>query len=140
MIFFMISLSIWLLPFTNGMPQGLSEISAEKLSPNCTVIEERDKVAMPCIFPFKFRGKVFFDCTNETDPDGKSWCSTKLDDSGTHVGKGGYWGYCGDRCNVEITTAKTLVDISPSPEAADTSNEAFKAALADIAEGNKTIL
>ena len=28
------------------------------------------------------------------DDDGKFWCSTKVDDSGVHIGKKGYWGYC----------------------------------------------
>ena len=28
------------------------------------------------------------------DPDGRLWCSTKVDKSGIHVGKKGYWGYC----------------------------------------------
>jgi len=33
----------------------------------------------PCIFPFKYKKVVHYDCTNVADPDGKFWCSTKVD-------------------------------------------------------------
>ena len=28
------------------------------------------------------------------DDNGQFWCSTKVDDSGVHIGGKGYWGYC----------------------------------------------
>ena len=34
-----------------------------------------------------------------TDP--KPWCSTKVDDNGTHIGGQGKWGYCDSKCPTE---------------------------------------
>ena len=47
-----------------------------------------------CQFPFKLSGQTFFNCTDHQDPDGRLWCSTKVDSNGKHVGGEGNWGYC----------------------------------------------
>ena len=52
----------------------------------------------PCAFPFKFKGQQYRTCTDYSDPDGKFWCSTKVDRNGKHVGKAGEWGYCAEGC------------------------------------------
>ena len=33
-----------------------------------------------------------------TKPDGKAWCSTKVDGEGQHVAAGGFWGHCSQDC------------------------------------------
>ncbi len=55
----------------------------------------------PCIFPFKFNGETYNKCTDVNDPDDRLWCSTKIDDSGNHVQSGGFWGHCGQDCNID---------------------------------------
>ena len=55
------------------------------------------KLDTPCVFPFKFRGKVYNACTfdhTSQDNDIKPWCSTKTDSDGNHVQ--GNWGVCDD--------------------------------------------
>ena len=53
-----------------------------------------------CIFPFKFAHVTYNRCTTDgNDPgDVKAWCSTKVDDSGKHVGGEGNWGSCELKC------------------------------------------
>ena len=56
----------------------------------------------PCIFPFKFNGVTYSECTwNQAHlTEHKAWCSTLVDASGTHVGGQGKWGNCGPGCPV----------------------------------------
>ena len=64
----------------------------------CSVIEKRGNEFKPCMFPFNYDGGTYDTCTNVNDPDGKLWCSTKLDEYGNHDQSGGYWGHCGQDC------------------------------------------
>ncbi len=62
-----------------------------------------------CVFPFTLRNKTFDACTIETDPEGKYWCSTKLDEDGNH--QRGEWGYCDLDCRPKdenTTTTSTI--------------------------------
>merc|ERR1739838_92578 len=36
----------------------------------------------PCVFPFKYMGKTFRQCTDYGSNDEKPWCATKVDGSG----------------------------------------------------------
>ena len=55
----------------------------------------------PCKFPFKLNnGNVHNSCTTDQDPDGKLWCSTRVDSKGEHVR--GHWGYCEESCQTNI--------------------------------------
>ncbi len=56
----------------------------------------------PCIFPFKFNGVVYFECTWDLAhlTEHKAWCSTFVDDSGHHVGGQNKWGNCGPGCPI----------------------------------------
>ena len=45
-----------------------------------------------CVFPFTYQEQTFTSCTDFKDPDGKLWCSTKVDEKGSHVKH--QWGYC----------------------------------------------
>ena len=56
-----------------------------------------------CIFPFKFRGITFNECTTEGNAEGDltPWCSTLVDDSGAHIQEAGNWGNCGPDCKLK---------------------------------------
>ena len=56
-----------------------------------------------CVFPFRIKGVLYRDCTNEKDPEGKFWCSTKIDEEGAHVEGKGHWGYCREGCDFGYT-------------------------------------
>ena len=47
-----------------------------------------------CIFPFIFEGISFTGCITRADPDKIPWCSTKIDENGTHVGGNKFWAHC----------------------------------------------
>jgi hypothetical protein len=68
-------------------------------SQNClrTNNEGPHKLA-PCVFPFTYKDIVYHGCTNASDPGGKIWCSTNVDESGNHVGGRSEWGYCDPDC------------------------------------------
>lgn len=57
-----------------------------------------------CIFPFKYNGACFTQCTVVGDEDGLRWCSTMTDRRGNHVPNQQEWGYCPlqehEECNV----------------------------------------
>ena len=59
----------------------------------------------PCQFPFTLNDKTFDACTDLLDPDGRFWCSTKVDSSGKHTQ--GNWGYCSEDCFPSTTTTTT---------------------------------
>jgi hypothetical protein len=46
-------------------------------------------------------------CTTLNDPDGRAWCSTKVDANGDHVKNGGFWGHCSQEC-IEETNDESL--------------------------------
>ena len=52
----------------------------------------------PCIFPFKFQGITYNTCSTVLANENKPWCSTLVDNSGTHVSGGGHYGDCGSKC------------------------------------------
>ncbi len=53
----------------------------------------------PCVFPFRYKDKEYNECTAESDPDGKKWCSTEVDSNGLH--KRNQWGYCDPSKNMK---------------------------------------
>ena len=82
---------------------------ADEISLPSVLIAERICVTVagaskgkPCIFPFKFNGVLYSECTwNQAHlTEHKAWCSTLVDASGTHVGGQGKWGNCGPGCPV----------------------------------------
>ena len=64
------------------------------------MIEEISQKLKPCIFPFKYSGQTLTECTILRDPEDKPWCSTKVDDEGNHETSGGFWGHCGEECDL----------------------------------------
>jgi hypothetical protein len=72
-----------------------------------------------CVFPFKFNGVIKNTCINDTDPDGKYWCSTKVDDNLEHIGGQGNWGFCRKSCpllNPKIITTRKASTSSERPK------------------------
>ena len=58
---------------------------------------------LPCVFPFKFKGKMFDRCTWEQSQltNNKPWCSTMVDKEGNHIIGEAKWGNCSPECPVE---------------------------------------
>ena len=79
-------------------PSNVSADLATLPGPQCLTTIDSPTKDTPCAIPFKFNGKLKNGCTTETDPDGRFWCSTKVDDNLDHVGGQGFWGYCSDAC------------------------------------------
>ena len=54
----------------------------------------------PCVFPFRFGGVTYNQCTFEGNQPGETepWCSTRTDGSGNHIGGQGNWGFCPTNC------------------------------------------
>lgn len=53
---------------------------------------------VPCVFPFIYQGKTYDECTRDSDPEGKRWCATKVDDDGLYIENSGQYGYCSQQC------------------------------------------
>ena len=49
-----------------------------------------------CIFPFKFKGKTYASCTKDHTVNGKAWCATEVDSTGTVIEQ--KWGDCDSSC------------------------------------------
>jgi len=86
---------------------------------NCLTTNEGPKKSAECKIPWKFNGKIINGCTTETDPDGRWWCSTKIDQDLEHVGGGGNWGYCSPNCPgpAPLTTKPPRTTRRPAPPA-----------------------
>ena len=69
---------------------------------SCSVYEVRSREQRYCQFPFVIGRKRYDSCTEDNDPEGKKWCSTRTYNDTlslhVHVGNEGYWGYCKDDC------------------------------------------
>ena len=59
----------------------------------------------PCVFPFRIKGTIYKECTNEKDPDNKFWCSTKVDENGEHIGGQENFGFCHEDCNFAVQSS-----------------------------------
>lgn len=60
----------------------------------CRTTETERRSNQPCVFPWKYKGKMYDGCKNEND--GLRWCSTKVDENGDHMK--GEWGQCDEEC------------------------------------------
>ena len=47
---------------------------------------------VPCTFPFRYNGKMYYQCIHDSFG---PWCSTKVTSAGDHDG---HWGFCGSGC------------------------------------------
>ena len=70
----------------------------------------------PCIFPFKYDGRKFDDCTTYNSVNGKAWCATKLDWAGNaDCARGGCEDCNSSKCK-ETSPTETLIDCKASKE------------------------
>ena len=55
-----------------------------------------------------------------SDPAGKTWCSTKVDEHGRHTNGQNEWGYCDPECKShDDLKTKTTLTSTASPDLAD---------------------
>jgi len=64
----------------------------------CFTTPESKKPNVPCVFPFIYKGKTYNECTRDTDPEGKRWCATKVDEEDFYIERSGEYGYCSVEC------------------------------------------
>ena len=57
----------------------------------------------PCQFPFIYAEVTREGCITEADPEGRAWCSTKVDTEGRHVAGGEHWAHCHPGCPVSAS-------------------------------------
>lgn len=53
---------------------------------------------LPCVFPFRFNGNIYFGCPVDPDDRSKTWCSTKTDSKGNHISGQNAYGHCALNC------------------------------------------
>merc|ERR1712013_54851 len=73
----------------------------------CFTTPDSKKPNAPCVFPFIFKGKTYNECTRDSDPEGKRWCATKVDEDDFYIKRSGEYGYCSLECfekDLEIDT------------------------------------
>ena len=63
---------------------------------------------VPCIFPFKYRGVEYTECTTVGSVGGTPWCATEVDEDGNLI-RGAY-----GNCNEESCEATTTVTTTPT--------------------------
>ena len=64
---------------------------------SCTTIGGPE-AGQPCVFPFIYSGESRAGCITQGDPEGRAWCSTRVDTRGRHVSGGEHWAHCGPTC------------------------------------------
>jgi len=87
----------------SGIPVGEAEVFGDVLPvETICVTASGASPHKPCIFPFKFNGVIYNECTWKSAhlTEHKPWCSTLVDDTGHHVGGQGKWGNCGSGCPI----------------------------------------
>ena len=52
----------------------------------------------PCVFPFRYKNKVYSGCDTDPDDPTKTWCSTKTDQDGNHIIGQNEYGHCAANC------------------------------------------
>lgn len=64
------------------------------------MLQKRSGQEKRCVFPFRLKNspEPEIRCTGKSDPDGRRWCSTKVNETGFHVPDSGFWGYCDEPC------------------------------------------
>ena len=65
---------------------------------------------LPCVFPFKYNDVVYYTCSNANKhvTNNKPWCSTLVDQKGTHIGGVGAWGNCDETCPLLLNGTDTM--------------------------------
>ena len=68
------------------------------LDGQCVTTPDSPDQGVPCAIPFKFDNKLRDGCITDKDPDGKYWCSTKVNENFEHIAGAQNWGFCEDSC------------------------------------------
>lgn len=63
-----------------------------KICVYCLSVTDKNEV---CIFPFKYLGEFYSECTTQGKTDGRKWCATTSD-----YDKDQKWGFCSGGTNV----------------------------------------
>ena len=80
---------------TTWSDYNLLKLKFKHLDGYCKTIEGNDP-GKPCVFPFIHKGTTYTTCTKSGKNSCKPWCSTKVDESGTHMEDN--WGVCNRGC------------------------------------------
>ena len=72
-----------------------------KIFPAKCLTESGNYPDEPCVFPFKYKDRVFNGCIPEKEG-GKAWCSTEVDADGDLVEN--KWGYCSSECTTKCNS------------------------------------
>ena len=67
----------------------------------------------PCILPFKLDGQLIKDCLID-EKEGRSWCSTKVNEDQEHIVGPNNWGYCSTSCSSTTQTNQKETKTVPS--------------------------
>ena len=57
-----------------------------------------------CVFPFKYKGKVYSKCTKDGTNNGAFWCATAVDENQEAVHS--KWADCGQGCPLDLENEK----------------------------------
>ena len=87
-----------------GLPAPQDEYEYDEYADEEVCLTSKDSVASEkeCVFPFTFNNFTYNGCPTDPIDTTKRWCSTKVDETGTHITGGDNWGYCTKGCPPEI--------------------------------------
>merc|ERR1711923_23523 len=71
-------------------------------APSTCTVSSGPAAGQSCVFPFTYGGTTFSGCAEWVyggEHQGKLWCSTKVDSTGTHVNGEGNYGFCSSECS-----------------------------------------
>merc|ERR1711874_305770 len=88
---------------------GTTSTTTTTAAPSTCSVDSGPAAGQSCVFPFTYGGTTFSGCAEWVyggENQGKLWCSTKVDSTGTHVNGEGNYGFCSATC-----TAVSLFDL-----------------------------
>ena len=104
---------------------GDSDDGSRTSSGGCTTVGGPG-AGSQCQIPFVYKGISRDGCITEADPDGKAWCSTRLDSDGVHVANGKHWAHCSQQCPMaNIQQSISSSSFSSSSSSGSSSSSAF---------------
>merc|ERR1712117_285890 len=90
-------------------PTTTTTTTTTTAAPSTCSVSSGPAAGQSCVFPFTYGGTTFSGCAEWVyggEHQGKLWCSTKVDSTGTHVNGEGNYGFCSSTC-----TAVSLFDL-----------------------------
>merc|ERR1712117_310137 len=90
-------------------PACATPTASTSAAPSTCTVSSGPAAGQSCVFPFTYGGTTFSGCAEWVyggERQGKLWCSTKVDSTGTHVNGEGNYGFCSSTC-----TAVSLFDL-----------------------------